>query len=176
MEATRIGIDVAKSWFHLVAMDSRGKVIWRKALTRRRVLAALVPLRPALVIMEACATAHYWAREMQKLGHEVKLIHPAFVVPFRKSGKNDFNDAEALCEASCRPMMRFVEIKSIDQQDIQSCIASVGCSSSSAPSSLINYVDCWPNTVSRCAAASQRCGVKPLNWRPNLRGSPSPCG
>jgi transposase len=120
MEATRIGIDVAKSWFHLVAMDSRGKVIWRKALTRRRVLEALVPLRPALVIMEACATAHYWAREIQKLGHEVKLIHPAFVVPFRKSGKNDFNDAEALCEASCRPMMRFVEIKSIDQQDIQS--------------------------------------------------------
>lgn len=120
MEATRIGIDVAKSWLHLVAMDSRGKVIWRKALARRRVLEALAQLKPAVVTMEACATAHYWAREMQKLGHEVKLIHPAFVVPFRKSGKNDFNDAEALCEASCRPMMRFVEVKSIVQQDIQS--------------------------------------------------------
>ena len=120
MEATRIGIDVAKSWFHLVAMDSRGQVIWRKALTRRRVLETLVQLNPALVTMEACATAHYWAREIQKLGHEVKLIHPAFVMPFRKSGKNDFNDAEALCEASCRPMMRFVEVKSIAQQDIQS--------------------------------------------------------
>jgi transposase len=120
MEATRIGIDVAKSWFHLVAMDSRGKVIWRKALTRGRVLEVLAQLKPALVTMEACATAHFWAREIQKLGHEVKLIHPAFVMPFRKSGKNDFNDAEALCEASCRPMMRFVEVKSVDQQDIQS--------------------------------------------------------
>jgi transposase len=120
MEATRIGIDVAKSWFHLVAMDGRGQVIWRKALTRRRVLAALTQLKPALVTMEACATAHYWAREVQKLGHEVKLIHPAFVMPFRKSGKNDFNDAEALCEASCRPMMCFVEVKSVAQQDIQS--------------------------------------------------------
>jgi transposase len=120
MEATRIGIDVAKSWFHLVAMDSRGKVIWRKALARRRVLEALAQLKPAVVTMEACATAHYWAREIQQLGHEVKLIHPAFVVPFRKSGKNDFNDAEALCEASCRPMMRFVEVKSIVQHDSQS--------------------------------------------------------
>ena len=120
MEATRIGIDVAKSWFHLVAMDSRGKVIWRKALARRRVLELLSQLKPAVVTMEACATAHHWAREIQQLGHEVKLIHPAFVVPFRKSGKNDFNDAEALCEASCRPMMRFVEVKSIAQQDIQS--------------------------------------------------------
>jgi transposase len=120
VEATRIGIDVAKSWFHLVAMDSRGKVIWRKALARRRVLEALAQLKPALVIMEACATAHYWARAIQELGHEVKLIHPAFVVAFRKSGKNDFNDAEAICEASCRPMMRFVEVKSITEQDIQS--------------------------------------------------------
>lgn len=120
MEATRIGIDVAKSWFHLVAMDSRGKVTWRKALARQRVLELLIQLKPAVVAMEACATAHYWAREIQKLGHEVKLIHPTFVMPFRKSGKNDFNDAEALCEASCRPMMRFVEVKSVAQQDIQS--------------------------------------------------------
>jgi transposase len=87
MEATLIGVDVAKSLLHLVAMSSQGKVIWRKALPRGRVLEFLAQLRPATVAMEACATAHYWGRELQKLGHEVKLIHPAFVVPFRKSGK-----------------------------------------------------------------------------------------
>jgi transposase len=120
MEATLIGIDVAKSVLHLVAMNSQGQVIWRKALPRRRVLDFLAQLRPATVAMEACATAHYWGREIQQLGHQVRLIHPAFVVPFRKSGKNDFNDAEAICEASCRPMMRFVELKTIAQQDMQS--------------------------------------------------------
>jgi tetratricopeptide (TPR) repeat protein len=106
MEATLIGIDVAKSVLHLVAMNSQGQVIWRKALPRRRVLDFLAQLRPATVAMEACATAHYWGREIQQLGHQVRLIHPAFVVPFRKSGKNDFNDAEAICEARLEKAMR----------------------------------------------------------------------
>jgi len=79
MEATRIGIDLAKSFFHLVAMDSRGKVLWRKALTRRRVLEFLAQLKPSMIGMEACATAHYWAREIQQLGHAAKLMHPGFV-------------------------------------------------------------------------------------------------
>jgi transposase len=120
MDATRIGIDVAKNFFHLVAMDQRGKVLWRKALTRSRVLEFLTQVKPALVAMEACATAHHWAREIRKLGHEVKLIHPVFAAAYRKSGKNDFNDAEAICEAVSRQNMRFVEIKSIAQQDMQS--------------------------------------------------------
>jgi transposase len=120
MEATIIGIDLAKSFFHLVAMDSSGKVIWRKALTRRRLMEFLTQLKPAMIGMEACATAHHWGREMRQRGHEVRLIHPTFVTAFRKSEKNDFNDAEAICEAMCRPMMRFVELKSIAQQDLQS--------------------------------------------------------
>jgi transposase len=120
MEATRIGVDLAKNFFHLVAMDARGKVVWRKALTRRRLLEFLTQLPPCRIGMEACATAHYWGREMQKLGHEVKLIHPSFAAAYRKSGKNDFNDAEAIGEAMSRPMMRFVELKSIAQQDMQS--------------------------------------------------------
>jgi transposase len=120
MEATRIGIDLAKSFFHLVAMDSRGKVLWRKALTRRRVPEFLAQLKPSMIGMEACATAHYWAREIQKLGHEAKLMHPGFVAAYRKNSKNDFNDAEAICEAMSRPTMRFVEVKSVAQQDMQS--------------------------------------------------------
>ena len=120
MEATTIGIDLAKSTFHLVGMDRRGKVVWRKALARRQVLEFLARLKPAVVGMEACATAHYWGREIQKLGHEVRLINPSFVKPYRKGGKNDFNDAEAICEALSRPTMRFVEVKSLAQQDMQS--------------------------------------------------------
>lgn len=120
MEATRIGIDLAKDIFHLVAMDRRGKVVWRRALTRPHLLEFLARLKPAVVGMEACATAHYWAREIQQLGHQVKLINPAFAAPYRKSGKNDFNDAEAVCEAVSRPTMRFVAVKSLSQQDLQS--------------------------------------------------------
>ena len=119
MEATRIGIDLAKNFFHLVAADHHGKMLWRKALTRRRLLESLAQLKPAQVGLEACATAHHWAREIQKLGHEVKLIHPKFVTPYRQSSKNDFNDAEAIGEAMSRPRMRFVEIKTLEQQDMQ---------------------------------------------------------
>ncbi len=120
MEATRIGIDLAKSTFHLVGMSKTGKVVWRKALARGRLLEFLARHRRALIGMEACGTAHYWAREIQKLGHEVRLMNPSFVTPYRKSDKNDFNDAEAICEALSRPTMRFVEVKSVAQQDLQS--------------------------------------------------------
>jgi transposase len=119
VQRTRIGIDLAKNFFHLVAMDSRGKVLWRKALTRRRMLESMAQIKPAEIGMEACATAHHWAREFQKLEHEVKLIHPKFVAAYRKSGKNDFNDAEAICEARSRPTMRLVTIKTLEQQDMQ---------------------------------------------------------
>lgn len=120
MEATRIGMDLAKNFFHLVAMNQHGKVLWRKALTRRRLLEFLAPQQPAVIGMEACATAHYWAREFQRLGHQAQLMHPLYVAAYRKSGKNDFNDAEAICEAMSRPTMRFVEVKSLAQQDLQS--------------------------------------------------------
>lgn len=117
---TRIGIDLAKNMFHLVAMDKRGKVIWRKALARRQLLEFMAQQEAAEVGMEACASAHYWGRELERLGHRVKLIHPRFVTPYRKSDKNDFNDAEAIAEARSRPTMRFVELKSLAQQDLQS--------------------------------------------------------
>jgi transposase len=119
-QTTRIGIDLAKNIFHLVGMDASGRVMWRKALARRKLLEFLAQQKAAEVGMEACATAHHWGREIQKLGHRVKLIHPRFVTAYRKSDKNDFNDAEAICEAMGRPTMRFVELKSLVQQDMQS--------------------------------------------------------
>ena len=114
MERTRIGIDLAKNFFHLVATDNHGKMLWRKALTRRRVLEFLAQVTPAQIGMEACAT-----HARSKAGHEVKLIHPKFAAAYRKSSKNDFNDADAIGKAMSRPSMRFVEIKTLEQQDMQ---------------------------------------------------------
>jgi len=91
----------------------------RKKLSRAQMLVYFQKLPPCLIGMEACSSAHYWARELQKIGHTVKLMAPQFVKPYVKSNKNDANDAEAICEAVARPTMRFVAIKSIEQQDIQ---------------------------------------------------------
>src|SRR5713101_426303 len=119
MKVTTLGIDLAKSVFQLHGVDARGVVMLRKQLRRKQVLPFLTRLSPCLVGMEACAGAHYWAREIEKLGHTARLMSPHFVTPYRKSQKNDGNDAEAVCEAVGRPSMRFVPIKSAPQQDVQ---------------------------------------------------------
>ena len=98
MTLTTLGIDLAKSVFQLHGVDEAGTVIIRKKLRRSAVLDTLRMLEPCLVGMEACATAHYWAREISALGHEVKLMPPAYVKPYVKRGKNDMADAEAICE------------------------------------------------------------------------------
>ena len=90
-----------------------------KQLSRRQLLSFVANLPRCLVAMEACASAHYWAREIEKLGHQVRLIAPRFVRPFVKANKNDASDAEAICEAASRPSMRFVAVKSTAQQDVQ---------------------------------------------------------
>jgi transposase len=120
MNIKRIGIDLAKQVFQIHAVDQHEKVVVRKQLRRNQVLTYFANLTPCLIGMEACSSAHYWARELQKRGHTVKLMAPQFVKPYVKSNKNDANDAEAICEAVSRPNMRFVTIKSIEQQDIQS--------------------------------------------------------
>jgi transposase len=120
MEITAIGIDLAKSVFQLHGVDSRGKCVLRKKLSRSQLPVFIAQLKPCLIGMEACAGANFWAREFEKLGHRVKLIAPQFVKPFVKSNKNDALDAEAICEALLRPSMRFVAPKSIEQQDVQS--------------------------------------------------------
>tara|TARA_R110000787_G_scaffold66827_1_gene150004 strand:+ start:938 stop:1960 length:1023 start_codon:yes stop_codon:yes gene_type:complete len=118
MTLTTLGIDLAKSVFQLHGVDEAGTVIIRKKLRRSAVLDTLRMLEPCLVGMEGCATAHYWAREISALGHEVKLMPPAYVKPYVKRGKNDMADAEAICEAVTRPTMRFVPIKSAERQGV----------------------------------------------------------
>jgi len=119
MNIKRIGIDLAKQVFQLHGVDSQEKAVLRKQLRRVQMLDYFQKLPPCLIGMEACSSAHYWGRELQKLGHTVKLMAPQFVKPYVKSNKNDANDAEAICEAVARPTMRFVAIKTIAQQDIQ---------------------------------------------------------
>jgi transposase len=113
-----IGLDLAKQVFQLHAADEKGRCVLRKQLKRAAVLAFFAKLAPCVVAMEACATAHYWAREIKKLGHEVRLIPPAYVKAYVKRGKNDRIDAEAICEAASRPTMRFVPVKSVESQSV----------------------------------------------------------
>src|SRR3712207_5542316 len=115
-QVSTVGLDLAKHIFQLHGADSAGAVVFRKKLRRGQLLAFLATLPPCTVAMEACGSAHYWGREIVKLGHTVKLIAPAYVKPFVKRQKNDMADAEAICEAAQRPTMRFVALKSANQQ------------------------------------------------------------
>jgi transposase len=112
----RIGVDLAKSVFQVHGVDSHEQVKVRKQLKRREVLDFFRQVEPCVVAMEACGSAHYWGRELTTLGHDIKLIAPQFVKPYVKSGKNDANDAEAICEAASRPTMRYVALKTPEQQ------------------------------------------------------------
>jgi transposase len=118
MKVTRLGLDIAKQVFQVHGVDDNGEVKAKKMLARQKVLNYFAQLPPCLVGMEACGSAHYWGRELTKLGHTVKLMAAQFVVPYRKRGKNDANDAEAICEAVGRPNMHFVAIKSEEQQSV----------------------------------------------------------
>ena len=120
MKITTVGIDLAKNVFQVHAVDERGKAVLRKQLRREQVAAFFVNLPPCLIGMEACASAHHWGRVLQRHGHTVRLMAPQFVKPYVKTNKNDVADAEAICEAVSRPNMRFVPIKSIEQQAILS--------------------------------------------------------
>lgn len=115
-----LGIDLAKQSFQLHGVDEHGHVVLRKKLSRSQLPAFVANLPPCLIGLEACGGAHYWVRELTKLGHAVRMIAPQFVKPYVKSNKNDAVDAEAICEAVQRPSMRFVPSKSIEQQDMQS--------------------------------------------------------
>ena len=118
MEIRALGIDLAKSVFQLHGVDADGSVVLRKKLRRGAVLDILRTLPPCLIGMEACASAHQWGREIAALGHEVRLIPPAYVKPYVKRHKNDAADAEAICEAVTRPSMRFVPVKTPEQQSV----------------------------------------------------------
>ncbi len=117
-EVSTIGLDLAKNVFQVHGIDAAGRVLVRRQLRRGEVLAFFARLRPCLIGMEACATAHHWGRELTRLGHTVKLMPPAYVKPYVKRGKTDAADAEAIAEAVTRPTMRFVAVKSMDQQAV----------------------------------------------------------
>ncbi len=116
MKITTIGIDLAKNVFQVHGVDERGQVVLRKQLRRDQVAVFFANLPPCLIGMEACGSAHHWARTLQRFGHRVRLIAPQFVKPYVKTNKNDAADAEAICEAVGRPNMRFVPIKRVEQQ------------------------------------------------------------
>ncbi|RJG04454.1 IS110 family transposase [Noviherbaspirillum sedimenti] len=118
MAIVRIGLDIAKLVFQVHGVDEHGKTKIRKTLSRGDLLEFFAKLPPCLVGIEACGGAHYWARELGRLGHDARLMASQFVIPYRKSGKNDANDAEAICEAVGRPNMRFVPVKSEEAQAI----------------------------------------------------------
>jgi transposase len=116
VQIATIGLDIPKNVFQVHGIDAAERVVVRKQLRRRQVLEFFKALAPCLVGMEACATAHYWARELMKLGHLVRLMPAKDVKAYVKRNKNDAADAEAICEAVRRPTMRFVQIKSAEQQ------------------------------------------------------------
>ena len=118
-EMSVLGIDIAKRVFHAVGMDERGRIVWRKRLSRHDLMPLLAKLPPVRIGMEACGGAHDGARRFREHGHEVKRMAPQFVKPYGKANKNDSRDAEASAEAVTRPTRRFVPIKDVDQQDIQ---------------------------------------------------------
>lgn len=118
MNITTIGIDLAKTTFSLHGTDAQGKTVLKKTVSRGKLLEHFANLPPCVVGMEACSGAHHWARELRALGHDARIIAPRFVTPYRRKGKNDNNDAEAICEAVSRPAMHFVPVKSSEQQAI----------------------------------------------------------
>jgi transposase len=120
MNITTIGLDLAKNLFQVHGVNEQGKAVLRKKLKRADVAKFFATLVPCLIGMEACAGAHYWARKLAEFGHTVKLIAPQFVKPYVKGNKNDARDAEAICEAVSRPSMRFVPVKTVEQQAVLS--------------------------------------------------------
>ena len=113
-----VGLDIAKSVFQVHGIDATGTVVVRRKLSRGRVLTFFEALPRCVIGMEACNTSHYWARELIALGHDVRLMPAQYVKPYVKRGKNDAADAEAICEAVTRPTMRFVPVKTPDQQSV----------------------------------------------------------
>jgi transposase len=113
-----VGLDIAKSVFQVHGVDGDGEVVVRRRLRRSRVLPFFTALEPCVIGIEACATSHHWARELSALGHDVRLMAPSYVKPYVKRQKNDAADAEAICEAVSRPTMRFVPVKTVEQQSV----------------------------------------------------------
>lgn len=118
-QTNTIGVDLAKNIFHLCIQDPKGHILDKIKLGRSQFMHFLATTPHSNIVLESCATSNYWSRVATRHGHQAKMIHPAYVKPYLKTNKNDFNDAEAICEADSRPTMRYVTPKSLSQQDIQ---------------------------------------------------------
>lgn len=118
MKITTVGIDLAKNVFQVHGVNEHGKTVLKKQLKRGQMAMFFMHLPTCLIGMEACGSAHHWARKLQSMGHVVRLISPQFVKPYVKTNKNDVADAEAICEAVGRPNMRFVPVKNVEQQAV----------------------------------------------------------
>jgi transposase len=170
MKITTVGIDVAKSVFQVHGVDQHGKAALRRQLRRAQVVLFFSKLEPCVIGMEACASSHYWARKLAALGHTVRLMAPQFVKAYRKNDKNDGNDAEAICEAVQRPSMRFVPLKSPEQQ-AELAVHRIRQRLMGERTALINPLRgllaesgwCSPRVPTRCAASCPRCLRTALN-------------
>jgi transposase len=153
IQITTIGLDLAENVFQVHGVDAIGKVVLRKQLRRDQVVPFFANLPSSLVGMEACGSAHHWARKLQALGHTVRLMAPQFVKPYVKSNRNDVADAEAICEAVARPSMRFVPIKNIEQQAVLS-LHRVRQGFVKARTAQANQIRAfWASTASSCRRA-----------------------
>ena len=143
-EVSTIGLDIAKQVFHAHGADATGATVFSRRITRQKLIPFFASQPKCTVAMEACGGAHHWGRELMRLGHEVRLIAPAYVKPFVKRQKNDAADAEAICEAAQRPTMRFVPVKS-EQQQASAAVFRAICLCVSAPSSSTRSGASWPS-------------------------------
>jgi len=139
MNIKTLGIDIAKNIFFLHGVDENGKQLMKKSIKRNKLSEFIANLPPCLIAMEACAGSNYWGQKFSQMGHRVKLIAPQFVKPYVKSNKNDAKDAEAIAEAATRPSMRFVAIKTKEQQDIQ-CVHKIRAKMVKTRTSLVNQI------------------------------------
>jgi transposase len=123
-EITTVGLDLAKRTFHVIGCNTHGKEVRRKMLKRTQLMTYFANLPPCLIGIEACASANFWARQLEALGHEVRLIPPQHVKAYVRGNKNDYNDARAIAEAARRPDIRFVAVKTVEQPCVHVCMGS----------------------------------------------------
>ena len=156
---TTVGIDLAKNVFSLHGVDGNGAVMLRKTVSRARLMEVVAQQPACLIGLEACSGAHEWARRFEALGHTVKLMAPRFVAPYRKNGKNDGNDAEAICEAVNRPSMRFVPVKTLEQQAVL-CLHRVRQGFiEERTATIIGCAVCWRSLASCCRNEPAKCAA-----------------